>query len=181
MVWVTETNFYNCCFVVLFVTAATPITLPAATFVFIVLSLPTTQASALAMHCPVEAFVSPNVFQISLGLVSPFSVLTWQKKVDVGWLWEIICFFIIIFDIITLGIIFKVHLVRKWSINENFAVTDHGIRITANRRLSLICYAIFRNLLEISKSTEVSLLKMYEYTRMDTIPIPHSRSVLTEL
>ncbi|KAI9687461.1 MAG: hypothetical protein M1822_002071 [Bathelium mastoideum] len=85
------------------------------------------------LDSPVEAAVSLNAYRISFGLASLFFVLQWQTKVGVGWMWGMSAFFTIFVDIIMFAIISKGHLIRKWSISENIAVTEDGVKIAANR------------------------------------------------
>ena len=84
------------------------------------------------LDSPVEAAVSLNAYRISFGLASLFFVLQWQAQVGVGWMWGMSAFFTIFVDIIMLFVISKGRFVRKWSISENIAVTEDGVKIAVS-------------------------------------------------
>ena len=85
------------------------------------------------LHHPVEASVSLNAYRVSFGLMSVFIVTQWEAAVGLGWMWGMGAFLILLVDIIMVGIIWKGHVVRKWTsvVSRSIAVTEDGTKIRA--------------------------------------------------
>lgn len=80
---------------------------------------------------PVEASVSLNAYRVSFGLMSVFIVTDWQDVMGVGWMYGLGAFLIVFVDIIMVGIIWKGHIVRKWTVrlNPSIANTEDGDQV----------------------------------------------------
>lgn len=87
---------------------------------------------------PVETSVSLNAYRVTFGLISVFIVTQWQSAVGVGWMWGMGAFFILLVDLIIVGLIFKGHVVRKWTVklSKSIAVTEDGAKIALKDDLS---------------------------------------------
>lgn len=85
------------------------------------------------LHHPVEASVSLNAYRVSFGLMSVFIVTQWEAAVGLGWMWGMGAFLILLVDIIMVGIIWKGHVVRRWTslVSRSIAVTEDGTKIRA--------------------------------------------------
>ncbi|KAF2861364.1 putative polyamine transporter [Piedraia hortae CBS 480.64] len=86
------------------------------------------------LHHPVEASVALNAYRVSFGLMSVFTITDWQKSVGVGWMWGMGAFLIVFVDLIMIGIVFKGHVVRNWTVklNPDIAVTEDGAKVTTH-------------------------------------------------
>ena len=84
------------------------------------------------LQTPVEASVSLNSYRIAFGLMSVFIITDWQSAVGVGWMWGMGAFFVLIVDILMVGVILKGHLIRKLTVHvsKSIAITEDGARIT---------------------------------------------------
>jgi hypothetical protein len=85
------------------------------------------------LHNPVETSVSLNAYRVTFGLISVFIVTQWQGAVGVGWMWGMGAFFILLVDIIMIGLILKGHVVRTWTVklSKTIAITEDGVTINA--------------------------------------------------
>lgn len=83
------------------------------------------------LHHPVEASVSLNAYRVSFGLMSVFIVTQWESAVGVGWMWGMGAFLIVFVDLIMAVIVFKGHLIRRWTtaLSSSIAVTEDGATI----------------------------------------------------
>ena len=87
------------------------------------------------LHHPVEASVSLNAYRVSFGLISVFIVTHWQNATGVGWMWGMGAFFVLLVDILMIGVILKGHVVRRWtnSLGKGLAVTEDGAKISVRK------------------------------------------------
>jgi hypothetical protein len=83
------------------------------------------------LRTPVEAAVSLNSYRIAFGLMSVFIVTQWQSAVGVGWMWGMGAFFVVIVDIVMAAVIFKGHIIRKWTVlvSKSIASTEDGEKV----------------------------------------------------
>ena len=79
---------------------------------------------------PVEASVALSAYRLCFGLISSFFVLDWQAKVGVGWVFGMSAFFSLFVALIMLGVVWKGHVVWRWNISREIAVTEDGARIS---------------------------------------------------
>lgn len=75
--------------------------------------------------------MSLNAYRVAFGLMSVFIVTQWQSAVGVGWMWGMGAFFIVFVDLIMVVVVFKGHLIRKWTsaLSSSIGVTEDGVKI----------------------------------------------------
>ncbi|KAM0704003.1 hypothetical protein Q7P35_009009 [Cladosporium inversicolor] len=73
---------------------------------------------------PVEASVSLNAYRVSFGLMSVFVVTDWQETMGVGWMYGLGAFLNVLVDMIMVGIIWKGHIVREWTVGPDLSITN---------------------------------------------------------
>jgi hypothetical protein len=80
---------------------------------------------------PVEASVSLNAYRVSFGLMSVFIATDWQETMGVGWMYGLGAFLVVLVDMIMVGIIWKGHIVREWTVGPDLSIanTEDGDRV----------------------------------------------------
>lgn len=82
------------------------------------------------LHNSVEASVALNAYRVSFGLLSVFVVTHWQSAVGVGWMWGMGALLVLLVDVLMVVVIFKGHIVRRWTLCKSIVATEDGLAIS---------------------------------------------------